>query len=92
MQGNARKLFEKRCDGNSRLGKISKLGFAPILWCIIFLLLVTYIHSVIMAPTLPKLTAGGALFAWLGVFIATSGLVMFYRCSRFSVILQCWVL
>nr|GLL20374.1 protein S-acyltransferase 24-like [Ipomoea trifida]GMC58583.1 protein S-acyltransferase 24 [Ipomoea batatas] len=79
--GNARKLFEKRCDGNSRLGKISKLGFAPILWCIIFLLLVTYIHSVIMAPTLPKLTAGGALFAWLGVFIATSGLVMFYRCS-----------
>nr|GMC65140.1 protein S-acyltransferase 24 [Ipomoea batatas] len=35
----------------------------------------------LVAPTLPKLTAGGALFAWLGVFIATSGLVMFYRCS-----------
>ncbi|VFQ62971.1 unnamed protein product [Cuscuta campestris] len=79
--GNARKLFEKRFDGNHSLGKLSKLGFAPFLWCIIFLLLVTYIHSVVMAPNLPKLTAAGALFAWLGVFVASSGLVMFYRCS-----------
>ncbi|CAH9098660.1 unnamed protein product [Cuscuta europaea] len=79
--GNARKLFEKRCDGNHWLGKLAKLGFAPLLWCIIFLLIVTYIHSVIMAPGLPKLTAAGALFAWLGVFISTSGLVMFYKCS-----------
>ncbi|XP_027070621.1 protein S-acyltransferase 24 [Coffea arabica] len=79
--GNARKLLDKRCDGNSRLGKLSKLGLAPVLWCTIFSLLVTYTHSVIMAPNLPKLTAGFALLAWLGVFLATSGLVLFYRCS-----------
>ncbi|KAK6942194.1 Ankyrin repeat [Dillenia turbinata] len=79
--GNARRLLEKRCDGNSRLGKFSKLGLAPILWCIIFILLVTYTHSVIMDPNMPKLTAGLGLLAWLGVFLATSGLVMFYRCS-----------
>ncbi|KAL3535935.1 hypothetical protein ACH5RR_004396 [Cinchona calisaya] len=79
--GNARKLLDKRCDGNSHPGKLSKLGLAPVLWCIIFLLLVTYTHSVIMAPNLPKLTAGFALLAWLGVLSATSGLVLFYRCS-----------
>lgn len=79
--GNARRLLEKRCDGNSRLGKLSKLGLAPLLWCIIFLLLVLYTHFVIMAPKLPRLTAECAMFAWLGVFLATAGLVMLYRCS-----------
>ncbi|CAI9758917.1 unnamed protein product [Fraxinus pennsylvanica] len=79
--GNARSLFDKRCDGNSRLGKLSKLGLAPILWCIIILLLVTYVHSVIMASNLPKLTAGFGLLAWMGVFLASLGLVLFYRCS-----------
>ncbi|XP_027368906.1 protein S-acyltransferase 24 isoform X2 [Abrus precatorius] len=79
--GNARRLLDKRCDGNSRLGKISKLGLAPILWCIIFVLLVTYIHSVILATNMPKLTAAAGLLAWFGVLLATVGLVMFYRCS-----------
>ncbi|KAL3532267.1 hypothetical protein ACH5RR_005788 [Cinchona calisaya] len=79
--GNARKLLDKHWDGNSRLGKLSKLGLAPVLWCIIFLLLVTYAQAVIMAPNLPKLTAGFALLAWLGVFLATAGLFLFYRCS-----------
>ncbi|XP_038890571.1 protein S-acyltransferase 24 [Benincasa hispida] len=79
--GNARRLLDKRCDGNSRLGKFSKLGLAPVLWCLIFLLLVTYIHSVILASNLPKLTSGLGLLAWIGVILATTGLLMFYRCS-----------
>ncbi|KZV54960.1 hypothetical protein F511_37850 [Dorcoceras hygrometricum] len=79
--GNARKLFDKKWDSNSFLGKLSKLGVAPLLWCIIFLLLGTYIHSVVTASNLPKLTAGFGLFAWMGVFLATSGLFLFYRCS-----------
>ncbi|XP_045786595.1 protein S-acyltransferase 24 isoform X1 [Trifolium pratense] len=79
--GNARRLLDKRFDNNSRLGKISKLGLAPVLWCIIFVLLVTYIHSVILATNMPKLTAASGLFAWFGVLLATVGLVMFYRCS-----------
>ncbi|KAL5729670.1 protein S-acyltransferase [Ranunculus cassubicifolius] len=80
--GNARRLYDKHCDGSSRLGKLSKLGLAPVLWCIIFILLVTYIHSVILATNLPKLTAAFGLLAWLGVFLASAGLVLFYRCSR----------
>ncbi|XP_073002152.1 protein S-acyltransferase 24-like [Typha latifolia] len=77
--GNARRVFERRCDG--QLGKLSKLGLAPVLWFIIIMLLVTYIHSVISADIL-KLTAAFTMFEWLGVLLATAGLVMFYRCSR----------
>ncbi|KAL2929860.1 Protein S-acyltransferase 24 [Bienertia sinuspersici] len=80
--GNARRLLDKRWDSNSRLGKLSKLGLAPVLWFIILLLLLLYAHSVILDAKFPRLTVGFGLFAWLGVFLATAGLVMFYRCSR----------
>ncbi|MBA0719201.1 hypothetical protein Golax_006902, partial [Gossypium laxum] len=80
-QGNARRLLEKRCDGNSRLGRFTRLRLAPFLWCIILLLLATYIQSVIMDANLPKLTAGFSFMAWFGVILASTGLVMFYRCS-----------
>ncbi|KAG4140988.1 hypothetical protein ERO13_D06G050900v2 [Gossypium hirsutum] len=79
--GNARRLLEKRCDGNSRLGRFTRLRLAPFLWCIILLLLATYIQSVIMDANLPKLTAGFSFMAWFGVILASTGLVMFYRCS-----------
>ncbi|XP_071729575.1 protein S-acyltransferase 24-like [Rutidosis leptorrhynchoides] len=77
--GNARKLLEKRHEGI--FGRLSKLGLAPALMCVIFVLLLTYISSVIMASNLPKLTAGSAFFAWVGVVLASSGLIFFYRCS-----------
>ncbi|KAL9223942.1 hypothetical protein vseg_000025 [Gypsophila vaccaria] len=80
--GNARRLLDKRWDANSRLGKLSKLGLAPVLWFIILLMLVLYTHSVILGPEFPRMTMGFGLFAWLGVFLASGGLVMFYRCSR----------
>ncbi|GKU99865.1 hypothetical protein SLEP1_g12649 [Rubroshorea leprosula] len=79
--GNARRLLEKRCDGNSHFGRLSKLGLAPILWLVILLLLMTYIQSVLVTSYLPNLTTASGLFAWLGVLLASAGLVMFYRCS-----------
>ncbi|CAM8963173.1 unnamed protein product [Rhodiola kirilowii] len=79
--GNARRLLEKRCDGNSRLERLAKLGFAPLLWCIICLLLVTYVHSVIMASDMPNMTAWFGLFACSGAFLASAGLVLLYKCS-----------
>ncbi|MBA0763059.1 hypothetical protein Gotri_012582, partial [Gossypium trilobum] len=82
--GNARRLLEKRCDGNSRLGRLSKLSLAPVLLFIIFVMLVTYTQSVITASNLPKLTAGFGLLAWMGVFLASAGFVMFYRCGESS--------
>nr|XP_043620643.1 protein S-acyltransferase 24 [Erigeron canadensis] len=79
--GNARRVLDKRWDGTSILGRFSKLGLAPALLCVIFVLLMTYINSVVMASNLPKMTAGSAFFAWIGAFLASSGLVLFYRCS-----------
>lgn len=80
--GNARRLFDKRCDGNNYFGKLSKLGLAPFLWCIIISLLVTYVNSVVTGSSFSGLTATFGLVAWLGVFLASSGLFMFYKCSR----------
>uniref|UniRef100_A0A7N0TBX6 S-acyltransferase n=1 Tax=Kalanchoe fedtschenkoi TaxID=63787 RepID=A0A7N0TBX6_KALFE len=79
--GNARRLLEKRCDGNSRIERLAKLGFAPLLWCIICLLLVTYIHSVIMASQMPNMTSWFGFFAWSGASLAFAGLVLLYRCT-----------
>eukprot|EP01018_Ginkgo_biloba_P015937 Gb_13259 [translate_table: standard] len=78
---NARRIFNNRWDEKGRLGKIVKLGLAPLLWCMIIVLLLTYISSVITSSTLLKVTAGVGLWAWSAVFLATVGLVMFYRCS-----------
>ncbi|KAA3486048.1 protein S-acyltransferase 24-like isoform X1 [Gossypium australe] len=81
LLGNTRRLHEYRSNGNSRLGKLPKLGLAPVLCCVIVVHLTTYIHSVIMASNLPKLTAGFGILAWLGVFLSSAGLIWFYRCS-----------
>ncbi|KAK4774180.1 hypothetical protein SAY87_029199 [Trapa incisa] len=81
--GNARRLLDRRCDGNSRFGHLTKLGLAPLLWLTIPLMLLIYTHSVISAASnLPKLTVGMGLLAWSGVFLSSAGLVLFYRCSR----------
>lgn len=80
--GNARRVFDRNCDSHRHLGKLSKLGLAPFLWCIIAVLLFVYINSVLTASSLPKMTAGFGLFAWSGVLLSTIGLFMFYRCSR----------
>ncbi|KAL8136967.1 hypothetical protein V2J09_002968 [Rumex salicifolius] len=79
--GNARRLLERRYDSNSWLGKIPKMGLAPVLWCAIFVLLMMFTRSVILASDLPGLTAGFGLLAWSGVILATAGLFMLYRCS-----------
>ncbi|XP_024965595.1 protein S-acyltransferase 24-like isoform X5 [Cynara cardunculus var. scolymus] len=80
-QGNARRVLDKRWDGTSTLGRLSKLGLAPALLCVIFVLLLTYISSVVMASNLPQMTITSAFFAWIGVILASMGLILFYRCS-----------
>uniref|UniRef100_J3MG81 S-acyltransferase n=1 Tax=Oryza brachyantha TaxID=4533 RepID=J3MG81_ORYBR len=79
---NAKRVYDRGCDGNTSFGKLSKLGLAPVLWCMIIGLLATYIHSVISGQYMMDMTAPFGLFAWSGVFLATAGLVMFYKCSR----------
>ncbi|GJN38936.1 hypothetical protein PR202_gb28018 [Eleusine coracana subsp. coracana] len=79
---NARRVYDRGCGGNTKLGKLSKIGLAPLLWCIIITMLITYIHSVISGQYVMNMTATFGMFAWSGVFLATAGLVMFYKCSR----------
>ncbi|XP_062178658.1 protein S-acyltransferase 24-like isoform X2 [Phragmites australis] len=79
---NARRVYDRGCGGHTNFGKFSKLGLAPLLWCIIIGMLITYIHSVISGQYVTDMTAPFGLFAWSGVFLATAGLVMFYKCSR----------
>lgn len=47
FQDNARRVYDRGCGANTKFGKLSKLGLAPLLWCIIIGMLITYIHSVI---------------------------------------------
>uniref|UniRef100_A0ACD5Z8H6 Uncharacterized protein n=1 Tax=Avena sativa TaxID=4498 RepID=A0ACD5Z8H6_AVESA len=79
---NARRVYDRGCKGNATFVKLSKLGLAPLLWCIAIVMLATYIHSVIAGQYMIGMTASFGLFAWSGVFLATAGLVMFYKCSR----------
>ncbi|CAN6163315.1 unnamed protein product [Urochloa humidicola] len=79
---NARRVYDRGCGANTKFGKLSKLGLAPLLWCIIIGMLITYIHSVISVQYAMNMTAPFGMFAWSGVFLATAGLVMFYKCSR----------
>ncbi|EEC72626.1 hypothetical protein EE612_009329 [Oryza sativa] len=80
--GNARRVHERGCGGNSYFGKLSKLGLAPLLWCIIIGLIYIYVYSVISGQYSSNMTLLFGLFSWLGIFLATAGLVMFYKCSR----------
>ncbi|VAI81085.1 unnamed protein product [Triticum turgidum subsp. durum] len=79
---NARRVHDSGCNGNPTFAKLSKVGLAPLLWCIAVVLLATYIHSVIAGQYNMGMTPAFGLFAWSGVFVATAGLVMFYKCSR----------
>lgn len=78
---NAQKQHDQKYYWNSGFGKFFNLGFAPILWVIILLLLVTYTSSIIMGSDLPKLRSGFGFLAWMGSLLASAGLVMLYRCS-----------
>ncbi|CAN6271702.1 unnamed protein product, partial [Urochloa humidicola] len=79
---NARRVHERGCGGNSYFIKLSKIGLAPLLWCITIALIFVYIHSIILGDYNTNMTLPLGFFSWLGVFLATAGLVMFYRCSR----------
>ncbi|WVZ77593.1 hypothetical protein U9M48_025446 [Paspalum notatum var. saurae] len=79
---NARRIHETRCSGNGYFGKLSKFGLAPLLWCIIIALVFVYTHSIVLGDYNTHMSIFLGFFSWLGVFLATAGLVMFYRCSR----------
>lgn len=53
MQGNARRVFERRWDAKGPLGRFTKLGLTPVLWLIIIALLLLFINSVMTCKPSP---------------------------------------
>ncbi|KAF5444255.1 hypothetical protein F2P56_036743 [Juglans regia] len=62
-------------------GKMADIGYAPILFSIIIILLVLFTNTVLAAPNLTKVTAVVGLWGWTTVSLAVGSLIMFYRCS-----------
>ncbi|XVE67379.1 hypothetical protein DITRI_Ditri08aG0155500 [Diplodiscus trichospermus] len=78
---NADRANSKCFTDGFRSGKMEKIGYAPILFCFIIVLIILFINSVLAAPSLPKVTALVGLWGWFGVSLGICTLIMFYRCS-----------
>ncbi|XP_038888969.1 probable protein S-acyltransferase 23 isoform X1 [Benincasa hispida] len=61
--------------------KIENFGYAPILLCVIVIMVILFINSVLAGSNLGKVTAVIGLWAWTALCLAFVSLIMFYRCS-----------
>ncbi|XP_015956176.1 probable protein S-acyltransferase 23 [Arachis duranensis] len=62
-------------------GKLTEVGYAPLLLFVIVFCMILFINSVVTAPGLKKITAVVGLWAWTALSLAVGSLIMFYRCS-----------
>lgn len=79
---NAQRIHSKNWKDKLFNGKIGNGSYAPVLLCVIIILLVLFINSILTAPGLTKVTAVVGLWGWITVSLAFGSLIMFYRCSR----------
>ncbi|XP_023511407.1 probable protein S-acyltransferase 23 [Cucurbita pepo subsp. pepo] len=61
--------------------KIKNFGYAPILLCIIIILVILFINSVLGGSNLAKVTAVVGLWAWAALCLTFVAMIMFYTCS-----------
>ncbi|KAI7732839.1 hypothetical protein M8C21_022167 [Ambrosia artemisiifolia] len=61
--------------------KVGDIGYAPILFCIVFVCTIVFINSVLFASNLLKVTAVVGLWGWTAVSLSVASLLMFIRCS-----------
>ncbi|GJW17375.1 probable protein S-acyltransferase 23 [Tanacetum coccineum] len=61
--------------------KVGDIGYAPILFCIVFVSTIIFINSVLFASNLLKVTAVVGLWGWTAVSFSVASLMMFVRCS-----------
>uniref|UniRef100_A0A7C8ZUA7 S-acyltransferase n=1 Tax=Opuntia streptacantha TaxID=393608 RepID=A0A7C8ZUA7_OPUST len=81
LLSNAQKAHSKRLKGMTCAGKVKSIGYAPFLFCTVIALMVLFINSVLLAPSLTKVTAIVGLWGWTAVSLCIGALIMFYRCS-----------
>ncbi|EOX97293.1 Palmitoyltransferase TIP1, putative [Theobroma cacao] len=86
-RANSNRLVEKFCSG-----KMGDVGYAPILFCVIIVLIILFINAVLAAPSLSRVTAIVGLWGWIDVSLGIGSLIMFYRCSSFLFFLSFFLL
>eukprot|EP00897_Mesotaenium_endlicherianum_P001224 jgi/Mesen1/1129/ME000123S00302 len=84
---NARRVYDSQWEsGAGRWAQLlGRTGLAPALWTLIVVLLVSFIHTIAISSSLPRMTAGEAGWAAACVLLGVSGLFLLYRASRFIV-------
>uniref|UniRef100_A0A2N9IXK0 Uncharacterized protein n=1 Tax=Fagus sylvatica TaxID=28930 RepID=A0A2N9IXK0_FAGSY len=78
---NAQRAHSNHWGDKVCSGKMTDIGYAPILLCVIIILIVLFINSVLAAPNLTKVTAVVGLWGWSAVSLAVATLIMFYKCT-----------
>ncbi|XVF45778.1 hypothetical protein PTKIN_Ptkin02bG0233700 [Pterospermum kingtungense] len=78
---NVDRANSKRLVDKFRSGKMGDVGYAPILVCVIIVLIILFINSVLLAPNFSKVTAIVGLWGWIAVSLAIVSLIMLHRCS-----------
>ncbi|KAK9053429.1 hypothetical protein SSX86_030063 [Deinandra increscens subsp. villosa] len=63
------------------INRVRDIGYAPILFSIVFVCTIIFINSVLFASNLPKITAIVGLWGWTAVSFSVTSLLMFIRCS-----------
>ncbi|XP_074328124.1 putative protein S-acyltransferase 23 isoform X2 [Apium graveolens] len=63
-------------------GKMSFVGYAPILFFIVVITTLMFITTILHAPNLPKVTAVVGLWGWTAVLISFGTVLMLIHCSR----------
>ncbi|KAJ9561226.1 hypothetical protein OSB04_006386 [Centaurea solstitialis] len=63
------------------MNKVWDAGYAPILFCVVFISTIIFINSVLYASNLLKVTAVVGLWGWTAVSLSVASLFMFVRCS-----------
>ncbi|XP_031483677.1 protein S-acyltransferase 24 isoform X1 [Nymphaea colorata] len=78
---NAHKMHQRRFRDNAFFQRMEKIGYAPILLCVIILLTVLFINSILTSPAYTNVTANVGLWGWTAVSLSFISLLFFYRCS-----------
>ncbi|KAI4995700.1 probable protein S-acyltransferase 23 isoform X1 [Hordeum vulgare subsp. vulgare] len=68
---------DKYCSG--RLGKV---GYAPILFTYLVILVILFLKSIVFASDFSRITAAVGLWSWAAISLALASQVLFYRVSR----------
>ncbi|XP_071697138.1 probable protein S-acyltransferase 23 isoform X1 [Rutidosis leptorrhynchoides] len=78
---NAYRAHKNCWKDKGLVNRVSEIGYAPILFCIVFFSTILFINSILFASNFVKVTAVVGLWGWTAVSLSVASLLMFIRCS-----------